>query len=207
MGDPQSATVTAYEQYAAVYRDCSSSMPDDVAALVRRFAAALGSGSRVLEIGSGSGRDAAALEAAGLSVRRTDVTQAFVDLLRADGHDADVLDPLVDDLTDPERPDVAYDGVWASACLLHVDRKDLPDVAARLAEATRIDGLLHAALKEGDGEAWSTHGSVAAPRHFTFWREGPLRDLLEQAGWSVDEVDQVGGLRGDTWLNVLARRR
>jgi len=165
VGDPQSATVAAYEEYAA------------------------------------------ALEAAGLSVRRTDVTPAFVNLLRADGHDADVVDPLIDDLADPMRPGRAYDGVWASACLLHVAREDLPEVAARLAEATRLDGLLHAALKEGDGEAWSTHGSVAAPRHFTFWREGPLRDLVEGAGWSVDEVDHVDGLRGDNWLNVLARRR
>jgi SAM-dependent methyltransferase len=207
VGDPQSATVAAYEKYAAAYRDGSVALPDDVADLVRRYAAALGSGARVLEIGSGSGRDAAALEAAGLSVRRTDVTPAFVTLLRADGHDADVVDPLIDDLADPMRPGRAYDGVWASACLLHVAREDLPQVATRLGEATRVDGLMHAALKEGDGETWSTHGKVAAPRHFTFWREGPLRDLLEEAGWTVDEVDHFDGLRGDNWLNVLARRR
>jgi len=207
VGDPQSVTVAAYEEYAAAYRDGSASMPDDVAGLIERLVAALGPGARVLEIGSGSGRDAAALEAAGLSVRRTDVTPAFVDLLRADGHEAEVVDPLTDDLADPGRPGREYDGVWASASLLHVAREDLPEVASRLAEVTRVDGLLHAALKEGDGEAWSTHGSVAAPRHFTFWREGPLRDLLEGAGWSVDEVVRVDGLRGDSWLNVLARRR
>ena len=207
MGDPQSATVAAYEEYAAAYRLGSASMPEDVAELVRRYAAALGAGARVLEIGSGSGRDATALEAAGLSVRRTDVTPAFVELLRADGHQADVVDPLSDELADPVSPGRAYDGVWASASLLHVARADLPVVAARLGEATRVDGLLHAALKEGDGESWSTHGSVGAPRHFTFWREGPLRDLLDEAGWSVDEVDRVDSLRGDSWLNVLARRR
>jgi SAM-dependent methyltransferase len=207
VADPQSATVAAYEEYAAAYRDGSASMPDDVADLVRRFAAALGEGARVLEIGSGSGRDALALEAAGLSVRRTDVTPAFVNLLRADGHDAEVVAPHTDDLAAPGRPGRAYDGVWASASLLHVAREDLSEVAARLAEATRMEGLLHAALKEGDGEAWSTHGSVAAPRHFTFWREGPLRHLLEGAGWSVDEVVHVDGLRGDNWLNVVARRR
>lgn len=207
MGDPQSATVAAYEKYAAAYRDSSAVMPDDVADLVRRYAAALGSGARVLEIGSGSGRDAAALEAAGLSVRRTDITPAFVELMRAEGHDAEVVDPLVDDLADPVRPGRAYDGVWASASLIHVARNDLPAVATRLADATRTDGLLHAALKEGDGETWSTHGSVAAPRHFTFWREASLRDVLEEARWSVVEVDHVAGLRGDSWLNVLARRR
>ena len=50
-------------------------------------------GARVLEIGSAAGRDARALEAAGLSVRRTDVTPGFVELMRADGYAADVRRP------------------------------------------------------------------------------------------------------------------
>ena len=54
-------------------------------------------------IGSGGGRDAAYLEKHGLHVRRTDVTPAFVDLLRHEGHTADLLDPLHDNLSYP-RP-------------------------------------------------------------------------------------------------------
>jgi SAM-dependent methyltransferase len=181
-------------------------MPASVDDLVSRFAARLPTGARVLEIGSGPGRDAAALEALGLSVRRTDVSPGFVALLTDAGHRADLLDPLTDDLADPERGGAAYDAVWASACLLHVGRSDLPRVLRRLAEATRPGGSLHASLKEGDGEAWSTHGNVAEPRFFVFWREAPLRAALQEAGWRVDEVSHHDGLRGDRWLNVLATR-
>ncbi len=92
------------------------------------------------------------------------------------------VDPLADDLADPER-DAPYDGVWASASLVHVRREDLPTVLRRLAGATRAGGVLHLALKEGDGARFSTHGHVDAPRHFTFWREEPLRAVLEEAGW------------------------
>ena len=53
----------------------------------------LDAGARVLEVGSGPGRDARALEEAGLSVRRTDITPAFVRMLRADGFEADVRRP------------------------------------------------------------------------------------------------------------------
>ena len=100
-------------------------------------------------------------------MRRTDVTPGFVELLRADGDEADVLDPLTDDLADPAAPGTPYDGVWANACLLHVRREDLPAVLGRLAEATRRGGLLYASFKEGDGEGWSVHGNVvvAAPVH------------------------------------------
>ena len=118
-----------------------------------------------------------------------------------------MLDPLTDDLTDPRRPGTTYDAVWANACLLHVDRADLPVVLARLATATRPGGLLMASVKEGDGEAWSTHGTVATPRHFVYWREPALREVLLGAGWDVEQVTSRDGLRGERWLMVTARMR
>ena len=200
-------TVAAYDASAATYRDAGFGFTDAVRALVARFAGLLPADARVLEIGSGPGRDALALEAVGVEVRRTDVSAAFVELLHADGFPADVLDPLTDDLADPVRPGEPYDAVWASACLLHVARADLPVVLRRLAGATRPGGVLHVSLKEGDGEAWSTHGRVAGPRHFTYWREQPLRDALDGAGWSVLELRRSDGLGGDRWLDVFATRR
>ncbi|MDQ4052833.1 MAG: class I SAM-dependent methyltransferase [Actinomycetota bacterium] len=200
-------TVAGYDQHAAAYRGATAARPDGVRAAIDALVAALPAGARVLEIGSGAGRDAAALEAGGLSVRRTDITPGFVELLRADGHRADVLDPLTDDLADPERPGVPYDAVWANASLLHVARADLPVVLRRLAEATRPDGLFRLSLKEGDGEGWSTHGSVPTPRRFVYWREQRLREVLTDAGWQVLETEHAEGLRGDSWLSVVAVRR
>ena len=200
-------TIAAYDANAEAYRDGTATMSAEMEALVRRFAERVPRGARVLEIGSGPGRDAAALEGRGLSVRRTDVSPGFVALLTEAGHAADLLDPLTDDLADPGRGGAAYDGVWASACLLHVARTDLPVVLARLAAVTRAGGTLHVSLKEGDGEAWSTHGNVAAPRLFVLWREQPLREALEHAGWAVDELTRHDDVRGTRWLQVLATRK
>ena len=130
-------------------------MNDEVRAELDWFAGAVGAGGSVLEIGSAGGRDAIQLEERGLTVRRTDITPAFVELMRSRGYDADVLDPLTDELGGP------YDGVWASACLLHVAREDLPTVLRNLAGATRPGGALAMSLKEGDGEEWSVHGTCA----------------------------------------------
>ncbi|MGH3361195.1 MAG: methyltransferase domain-containing protein, partial [Nocardioides sp.] len=60
---------------------------------------------------------------------------------------------------------------------------------------------------EGDGARFSVHGNIGGPRHFTFWREEPLREVLAGAGWEVDEVRRGDGLRGEVWLDVFARRR
>ncbi len=201
--DSTTATVRAYDAYATAYAQGTSVMPDSVRGLIEEFASALPRGARVLEIGSGPGRDADLLECLGVTVRRTDVSTGFVELLRQQGVPADVLDPLHDDLS---SPDGSYDGVWASACLLHVERADLPTVLARLA-AVSVDGaLLHVSLKEGDGEAWSTHGHVGAPRRFVYWREQPLRDALIGAGWAAQTLTRGQGRHGESWLEVRARR-
>ncbi|HET6939953.1 MAG TPA: class I SAM-dependent methyltransferase [Nocardioides sp.] len=194
------ATVAAYDGHARAYSERVWELNDEVRSELDWFSAAVGAGGHVLEIGSAGGRDAIALEERGLRVRRTDVTPAFVELMRSGGHDADLLDPLTDELGGP------YDGVWASACLLHVAREDLPTVLTNLAEATRAGGALGMSLKEGDGEAWSTHGNVRAPRLFTFWREAPLRAVLGQAGWRIEELTHGVGKNGQPWLVTRAVR-
>ena len=199
-------TVASYDAGAEAYAAGQTEPTDDLLVTYDGFAGLLENGARVLEIGSGGGRDAAQLEQRGLSVRRTDITPGFVTLLRAAGHEASVLDPLVDDLADPER-DAPYDGVWASASLLHVRREHLPTVLARLAAATRDGGVLQLAVKEGDGARFSVHGNVAGPRHFTFWREPALRAVLDEAGWDVRSLLRHDGRRDDVWLDVTALRR
>lgn len=197
-------TVRAYDLDAAAYAEAGPQLPDSVRADLEELAVRLGSGARVLEIGSGGGRDALAMEELGLVVRRTDITPGFVELLREQGHDCALLAPLVDDLSSPDGP---YDAVWANASLLHVDRADLPTVLSRLAAVTRPGGLLRASLKEGDGEGWSTHGSVTRPRHFTYWREPALREAAAGAGWADVAIRRgVPGQRGETWLEVSAVR-
>lgn len=197
-------TVQAYDEAAADYAAEAAAMPAWVAAEIDAFVTALGGAGRVLEIGSGGGRDALALEARSIDVRRTDIAQGFVDLLREAGFEADRLDPLTDDLKDPRRPGTPYDGVWACACLIHVARADMGKVLVRLAAATRPGGRLHASVRDGDGEHVSVEGSLRYTE--TYWREPALRAVLAGAGWIVDEIRHCTGRPGDHWLSVRASR-
>jgi SAM-dependent methyltransferase len=192
--------VAAYDGNAIDYSEGTWAVNDEVRAELDWFAGRVGAGGSVLEIGSAGGRDAIQLEERGLTVRRTDITPAFVELMRSRGYDAEVLDPLTDELGG------SYDGVWASACLLHVAREDLPTVLARLARATRSGGALAMSLKEGDGDEWSVHGHVRAPRRFTYWREAPLRAVLGAAGWRVEDLTHGVGGNGQAWIVTRAVR-
>ncbi|CDZ42160.1 bifunctional 2-polyprenyl-6-hydroxyphenol methylase/3-demethylubiquinol 3-O-methyltransferase UbiG [Neorhizobium galegae] len=201
-------TVRSYDSVAAEYAAEAAAMPKWVATEIDAFVTELGGSGRVLEIGSGGGRDALELEKRGISVRRTDISKGFVELLRKSGFEADLLDPLTEDLADPQRPGTPYDGIWACACLIHVAREDLRVVLGRLAKATRTGGRLHASVREGDGDDVSTHGSAAAPRRYveTYWREPALRSTLTDAGWIVSELRHCVGSPNDRWLSVRASR-
>jgi SAM-dependent methyltransferase len=198
-------TVRSYDAAAVEYAVEAAVMPEWVADEIAAFVVALGGTGRVLEIGSGGGRDARELERRGLTVRCTDVAQGFVDLLRTAGFRADRVDPLTDELADPQHPDTPYDGVWSCACLFHVARDDLVTVLGRLAAATRSGGRIHASFKDGDGEIQSTAGTPDAPQRYTdtLWREPDLRGQFTAAGWVVDEVGTHGNA---PWLAVRGHR-
>lgn len=202
-------TVSSYDSIAAMYAEDAAVMPEWVATEINAFVNSLNRSARVLEIGSGGGRDALALERRGISVRRTDIAKGFVDLLRTWGFEADILDPLTDELADPQRPGASYDGVWACASLIHVAREDLGTVLSRLAAATRAGGWLHVSVRDGDGEDISTHESGGASRRYfeTYWREPALRSTVTTAGWIVDTICRYVGRPGDQWLSVRAARR
>jgi len=201
-------TVRSYDATAADYAAEAAAMPAWVAQEIDAFATRLSGTGRVLEIGSGGGRDALEFERRGIRVRRTDVSRGFVDLLRANGFEADLLDPLTDDLADPRYPGIPYDGIWACACLIHVARQDFGTVVRRLAEATRSGGPLHVSVRDGDGEDVSIQASADAPRHYveTYWREPALRSALLDAGWAVSEIRHYIGRPGDQWLSARAIR-
>jgi SAM-dependent methyltransferase len=89
-------TVRSYDTVAAEYAAEAAAMPEWVATEIDAFVTELGGSGRVLEIGSGGGRDALALEKRGISVRRTDISKGFVELLRESGFEADLMDPLTE---------------------------------------------------------------------------------------------------------------
>ena len=196
--DAVDITLRSYQAAAQRYLDFSAAPAAALSSFLDRFADAVGP-VPVLEIGSGPGLDAAYLEERGLHVSRTDATPAFVEMMRTAGHEAHLLDIRTDDLGGP------WKAILAQAVLLHLDREQFTNALQRLRFAVVPGGTLAVTLKEGDGDLWS-NAKLDLPRHFTYWREQPLRDALTQTGWSVVSLDHISG-RLEPWLYVIAQPR
>lgn len=153
---------------------------------LRRLAAVVPAGGVVLEIGSASGRDADYLGSLGVRVRRSDVTQAFIDLQAERGAQVERLDVLSDDLGGPHA------GVLAMCVLLHVTAEATPGVLRRIAAALEPGGhFLVSVRAEGDAKA------TAWPRQAF---AGMLREAALEVVWDDRDFD------GDAWWVFLARR-
>jgi len=196
-------TIESYDAGIEDYLANTRPPSESVRRFLGRFAAlvtsgaALVAGGHVLELGSGPGWDADCLESRGLTVQRSDATPRFVERLRARGYQAWILDARDTDFGGP------YDGVFADAVLLHLDRLQFERALRTARTATGPDGVLGITLKEGDSAAWST-AKLGRPRHFTYWREAELGDVLTRTGWTTETVEHFAG-RSEPWLFVLAR--
>lgn len=197
LGDPAEATLAAYRAHALRYAQRTPTAPSP---LVGDLLALISPGARVLELGSGPGRDADALDAAGLTVERTDGAASFAALQHAAGHTVRVLDVRAPDFGGP------FDAVYANAVLLHVPREDLGAVLDTARRATVPGGVIAASFKAGDGERWSER-KLDAPRHFTYWRTPALAEAFADAGWTdVRTREQPARTDGaETWIFVTAR--
>jgi len=165
--------------------------------MLRAFTQAVGRGARVLEIGSGPGWDADRLEAAGIEVQRTDVTQAFIDLQAKRGKRITRLDVIDDPI--PGQ----YDGILCLFVLQHIARPLIDAVLAKFSAALRPGGVLLVGLRKGSGEAREV-GSSSGVYHLTLWQQSEFIDRLESAGLSAEQSQSFTGTDGE-WLMVLAR--
>lgn len=197
------ATLQAYEARADLYRDhapgSSAGWIADFLDLVADAVTRAGGepAPQVLELGSGTGDASRDLAARGLAVQPSDATRAFVEMMRSDGFQAIELNALTDGLGGP------WDAVVAFAVFLHFSPDELAAVLVKARHGIRAGGVLGFTVKEGDGAGWSEH-RLGLPRHFTYWRPGPLRTALEAAGWKVESLECRQGRRDD-WILVLAR--
>lgn len=188
-------SVAYYDANAAAYfRDTVTA---DVSQLRARFAAHLPRGGTVLDAGCGSGRDAAAFRDAGFNVTAFDGSAEMVRLARQ--HTGlEIQHMTFADM----RWDGAFDGIWASASLLHVPRRALPATFARVARALRPYGVWYLSMKHGMDER------TVDGRRFTdvtleeIARLVQAQGLVLLDGWLTTDVRPN---RDDRWFNALTR--
>lgn len=187
-----------YADNAAVYA-ASSSSPNHLR--LGAFLEKLEPGAEILELGCGNGRDSAEMLKRGFRVMPTDGT---LEMAR-EAEQRLGIPVRVLRFGEIEAAS-AFDGIWASACLLHVPRADLGDVLARIHRALKPGGVFYASFKAGKAE-----GHDGLGRYYNYPSEKWLRTVYAAMPWASIEIDENKGSGYDNqptdWLHVLAVKR
>jgi SAM-dependent methyltransferase len=156
--------------------------------------------ARILDAGSGSGRDARAFRLLGHDVAAFDASPAMVAATQA--HAAVPTRLMSFEDFSWEHP---FEGIWACASLLHVSKVDLPKVIDRLADHLVPGGPLYLSFKRGTGER------VKDGRRFTDMTEESLAALLDGSGafhkpdiW--ESHDCRPGRASEVWVNAVVKK-
>jgi SAM-dependent methyltransferase len=142
-------TLQAYEDHIQEYVDAT---PDQISGHVKAWIdqalAHTDKTSPVLELGSGTGRDASHIESLGYDVIRSDAAVGFVERLRSAGHEARIINALTDDLGGPSGM------IFADAVFVHFTPDQVGLILNKVHQALTSGGILAFTVKQGLGSEW-----------------------------------------------------
>ncbi len=176
-------TLTFYRENS---RDMATAYDASEGGVSRYFPLAFLPGSRVLDIGCGSGRDAAILLSQGFDVRGIDPCREFIEHARA-AHPLLADRVAVGQLPDLEGiDDGAVDGVLCSAVLMHLPEERLFDAAFGIRRVLKPGGRLLLSLPT-DGTIDPVTRRDAAGRLFTDLTPERCQLLFERLGFRLSQ--------------------
>lgn len=199
-------TIAVYDAMAQKY----AKKLDDFAPLPEqeRFISLLPPRARILDVGCGPGRDADYFATKGFRVTGVDLSEKLLEIARARVPQATLYKQDFQRLRFPKQQ---FDGIWACASLLHLKRREVPMVLRKFFRLLKSGGTLFIMVKEGSGEAdVSEELSSHLSRHFTYFQQEELKDLVRDAGFEVveqytyNEKDRRPDHRDLWWISCFA---
>ena len=156
-------------------------------------------GGRILDFGCGSGRDTKFFKERGYI---TEAIDGSIEMCRAATEYSGVQVQCID-FFDFDAVDL-YDGIWACASILHVERERIHDLIRVLLKALKPGGVLYVSLKYGD------FSGERDGRHFTDMDEMGFGDLIRDIPdikvideWRSEDVRRNKNAR---WLNEIIKK-
>ncbi len=162
-----------------------------------RFLKYLPSGSRILDLGSGSGRDSLYFINRGYDVVAIDSSLAMVKATsQLTGLKARLLSIQELDYID------YFDGIWASASLVHVPKDEMSFAFSLLYRALKEKGILYCSFKNREEDF------VSEGRHFSCYTPPLFEEFISDFNsFTLLEMVTSPDLRpersGESWLNLI----
>lgn len=170
----------------------------DMSYTYEKFEKYLTQGSKILDLGFGSGRDSIYFTKRGYIVTSTDFAEEFVERgRRLLSNEVVLLDTL-----EMQYKNV-FDGIWACSSLLHFNDDELIIALKNCYNALKNNGVMYTSFKKGSfiGER---NG-----RFFHDFEQDDLVELVQKMKFQVLELFVTKDVRPDRveeWVNIILKK-
>ncbi len=193
--DPEDNTIKYYDENA--HRFIKGTLDVGMESLYRPFLARVPKGSKILDAGCGSGRDSLYFKQHGYDIVSFDASEKLVEV----GSKL-IKKPVLRLSFDEISFEKEFDGVWASASLLHIPKKRILPILEKLKKSLQKNGIFYVSCKYGEGER-SING-----RFFSYYNEETLEKIFNELGgfkkkkvWKTEDVRTER--KNEYWINIL----
>ena len=191
-------TIDYYENNADRFSD--ETMDAEFGDIQDRFLSFLPEAGSILDFGCGSGRDTKYFISRGLRADASDGSQKMCEIAgRNTG--IEVRHMMFSDLDE----NMKYDGIWACASILHLPKKELKSVFAKMIRAVRPGGYIYTSFKYGESEGYRNgrYFTDFTPESFHgFAKDFPETMIVEE--WISSDVRP--GRADEKWLNLIMKK-
>ncbi len=190
--------IETYNKYASIYSEYTKNKL--LQFQLASFVSMLPNKGKVLDAGSGSGRDSSYLREDGLEVVSVDISEGMIKEAGKNGVKVIKGDLLL--MVSNEE----FDGIWCMATLADIPKKDNNKLIKNFHKALKNNGILFIAVKEGEGEQLiekERYGNSL--RFYALYKEDELNNLLKENGFEIIE-SVVSNDEGTNWVEIFAKK-
>ena len=193
-------TIQTYNLMSKEYdEETSGFWRDFPSQIMNKFAEYLNHRGKVLNIGSGPGRDGLILKQKGFDLICLDASESMIDLCKEKG-----LESVVGDFNNIQFPDKEFDGVWAYTSLLHVPKEKVEKSMSEIVRVLKVGGIFGLGLIEGDFNDYRESSEMDKLRWFSFYTKEEVETLLKKFNFEILYFDQFKPA-SKNYLNFVAR--
>lgn len=168
-----------------------------------KFLNKIGKGSYILDFGCGSGRDSKYFIEHGYKVKSID---GSIEMCKIASNyiNQEVECMLFEDLKEIDT----YDGIWACASILHVEKEKLANIFIKMINALKPNGIIYTSFKKGSGY------EIKEGKYYNYITKEEMEALLSTLNTKVEIIDYFEtlpstkrpGTNGTIWSNYIIKR-